>query len=173
VGGHCIGVDPYYLTYRAEKAGYHPQVILAGRRINDDAGERIARECVRLLMRNGRAAHCVTVLGLTFKENVPDIRNSKVVDIVRELRSHGIDVQVHDPMATSADAEHEYAIALTPEQSLKPADAVILAVTHQSYVAAGWPLITRLLRDGRGVVVDVKGTLDRAGAPEGVILWRM
>ena len=99
VGGHCIGVDPYYLTHRAERAGYHPQVILAGRRINDGVGQRIARECVRLLLRAGTSDATVTVLGLTFKEDVPDIRNSRVVDIVRELKSFGIKVQVHDPIA--------------------------------------------------------------------------
>jgi UDP-N-acetyl-D-galactosamine dehydrogenase len=102
VGGHCIGVDPYYLTHRAERSGYHPEVILAGRRMNDAMGARIARQCVRMIMKgNGRSSSeaCVTVLGLTFKENVPDIRNSKVVDIVRELQGFGIPVQAHDPVA--------------------------------------------------------------------------
>ena len=99
VGGHCIGVDPYYLTHRAEKAGYHPEVILAGRRINDLVGQRVAQECVRRLLRNGHGRERVTVLGLTFKENVPDIRNSKAVDVVRELSSFGLTVQVHDPLA--------------------------------------------------------------------------
>src|SRR5581483_8863422 len=101
VGGHCIGVDPYYLTYRAQKAGYHPEIILAGRRINDDMGPRVARECARLLSRRGISKPTVTVLGLTFKENVPDIRNTKVVDIVRELERFGVTVQVHDPLASA------------------------------------------------------------------------
>jgi UDP-N-acetyl-D-galactosamine dehydrogenase len=105
VGGHCIGVDPYYLTHRAERAGYHPQVILAGRRINDGVGQRVARECVRRLLRRGCANATVTVLGLTFKENVPDLRNSKVADIVRELTSFGLSTQVHDPLAVVEEAE--------------------------------------------------------------------
>jgi UDP-N-acetyl-D-glucosamine/UDP-N-acetyl-D-galactosamine dehydrogenase len=173
VGGHCIGVDPYYLTHRAERTGYHPQVILAGRQINDGVGQRIARECLRLLTRKGQAAPRVTVLGLTFKENVPDIRNSKVVDIVRELQSAGVTVQVHDPLANAADAEREYDIALLSEPDLAPADAVILAVAHDAYRSAAWPLVQRLLRDGRGVVIDVKAQLDRGVTPAGVTLWRM
>jgi UDP-N-acetyl-D-galactosamine dehydrogenase len=141
VGGHCIGVDPYYLTHRAEKAGYHPEVILAGRRINDSVGQRVAQECVRRLLRNGRAAERVTVLGLTFKEDVPDIRNAKAVDIVRELTSFGLTVQVHDPLAAPADAMHEYGLKLTEDAALAPADAVILAVPHQAYLAGGWRFV--------------------------------
>ena len=112
VGGHCIGVDPYYLTHRAERAGYHPEIILAGRRINDSMGERIARECLRGLLKRRRRAELVTVLGLTFKENVPDIRNSKVVDIVRELQSFGVPVQVHDPYADASEADRTYGITM-------------------------------------------------------------
>ena len=114
VGGHCIGVDPYYLTFRAEKAGYHPEIILAGRRINDGMGERVARECMRALLQRGRANPTVTILGMTFKENVPDIRNSKVIDIARELQRVGVDVQVADPLASSDDTVHEYGIKLVP-----------------------------------------------------------
>ena len=125
VGGHCIGVDPYYLTFRAEKAGYHPEIILAGRRINDSMGERIARECMRALMQHGRANPTVTILGMTFKENVPDIRNSKVIDIARELQRVGVDVQVADPLASSEETVHEYGIKLVPIESLRPADAVV------------------------------------------------
>ena len=110
VGGHCIGVDPYYLTDRAQKAGYHPDVILAGRRINDTMGVRIARECVRRLLKSGMRAEAVTVLGLTFKENVGDIRNSQSADMIRELQSFGIAVQVHDPLADAAAAMHEYGL---------------------------------------------------------------
>jgi UDP-N-acetyl-D-galactosamine dehydrogenase len=173
VGGHCIGVDPYYLTHRAEKAGYHPEVILAGRHINDGVGARIARECLRRLLRNGYRPERVTVLGLTFKEDVPDIRNSKVVDIVRELESFGMKVQVHDPMALPDEAAREYDIKLVAEDALAPADAVVLAVAHQPFLAAGWPLITRLLKNGRGIVMDVKAKLDRAEKPAGVELWRL
>ena len=173
VGGHCIGVDPYYLTYRAEKAGYHPQVILAGRRINDGMGQHVARECVRGLLRRKGAAGIVTVLGLTFKEDVPDTRNSKVVDIVRELESFGLRVQVADPMALPTDAEHEYGLTLTPLEALSPADAIILAVPHQSYIEGGWALVSKLLRGGEGLVLDVKSRLDRTQIPQKIELWRL
>jgi UDP-N-acetyl-D-glucosamine/UDP-N-acetyl-D-galactosamine dehydrogenase len=173
VGGHCIGVDPYYLTHRAEKAGYHPEVILAGRRINDDVGQRIARECARRLLRRGAVSASVIVLGLTFKENVPDIRNSKVPDIVNELRSFGVNVQVHDPLARADDAKQEYGIALMDVKSLSPADAVILAVAHEEYIIGGWPLVTGLLKGGEGIVLDVKSRLDRTTTPTGIELWRL
>jgi UDP-N-acetyl-D-galactosamine dehydrogenase len=171
VGGHCIGVDPYYLTYRAQKAGYHPDVILAGRRINDSIGVRVARECLRRLLKAGTQARQVTLLGLTFKENVVDIRNSRVIDIVREFQSFGITVQVHDPLADPSAALQEYGLVLhgNPE----PADAVVLAVAHDCYRASGWPLVTRLLKNGRGLVMDVKGVLDPLNKPAGVELWRL
>jgi UDP-N-acetyl-D-galactosamine dehydrogenase len=171
VGGHCIGVDPYYLTHRAERAGYHPEVILAGRRVNDGMGARIARECVRLMLQRGAARGLVTVLGLTFKENVPDIRNSKVVDIVRELESFGLRVQVHDPLAVASEAEREYGIELLPREALAQADALILAVPHATYIDGGWALVTGLLRDG-GAVIDVKTRLDRNAKPDNIDLWR-
>ena len=173
VGGHCIGVDPYYLTFRAEKAGYHPEVILAGRRINDGMGQRIARECIRGLLRRKTYGGVVTVLGLTFKENVPDTRNSKVIDIVRELQSFGLTVQLHDPMADAADAKHEYDITLTELEALQPADAVVLAVGHDLYIDGGWALIRRLLRGGGGIVLDVKTRLDRGSKPADIELWRL
>jgi UDP-N-acetyl-D-galactosamine dehydrogenase len=172
VGGHCIGVDPYYLTHRAEKAGFHPQIILSGRRVNDAVGKKVARECLRLLAARGSRAERVTVLGLTFKENVPDIRNSKVVDIIRELMAAGVTVQVHDPIASAAHARKEYGIELLPIEALQPADAVVLAVAHEAY-KAGWPTILPLLRDGKGVVIDVKAQLDRSAAPAGIALWRL
>ncbi len=173
VGGHCIGVDPYYLTFRAEKAGYHPEVILAGRRINDGMGQRVAKECIRGLLRKKGAGGIVTVLGLTFKEDVPDTRNSRVVDIVRELESFSIEVQVHDPLASPADAKHEYGLTITEFNQLRPADAVILAVAHGSYIEGGWPLIKRLLAGGSGLVFDVKMKLDRTSKPAGIELWRL
>lgn len=173
VGGHCIGVDPYYLTFRAEKAGYHPEIILAGRRINDNMGERIARECIRALMQHGRANPTVTILGMTFKENVPDIRNSKVIDIARELQRVGVAVQVTDPLASAEETAHEYGLKLTPLDSVRPADAVIVAVAHRDYMAGGWPLVAKLLKGGQGVVLDVKARLDRAKKPEGIDLWRL
>jgi UDP-N-acetyl-D-galactosamine dehydrogenase len=173
VGGHCIGVDPYYLTYRAEKAGYHPAIILAGRRINDGMGQWIAHETVRALTLRNCTNAVVTVLGMTFKENVPDIRNSKVIDIVRELERFGIRVQVHDPLALAEETKHEYGVALTAMDALAPADVVVLAVVHQDYVRDGWGLMTRLLKGGKGTVVDVKSRLDRAHKPEGIDLWRL
>lgn len=173
VGGHCIGVDPYYLTHRAEKAGHHPEIILAGRRINDGMGERVAGECIRLLAERGVGNPAVTILGMTFKENVPDIRNTKVIDIARELGRAGISVQIHDPIALPEETVREYGITLTPFESLRPADAVILAVAHSDYVAGGWPLVSKLLKAGQGVVLDVKSKLDRAGKPEGIDLWRL
>jgi UDP-N-acetyl-D-galactosamine dehydrogenase len=172
VGGHCIGVDPYYLTYRAEKAGYHPEVILAGRRINDEMGRRIARECIRGLLRRKGQSGTVTILGMTFKENVPDIRNSRVIDIVQELRSFGITVQIADPLADAGVVEEEYGVALTALEALQPADAVVLAVAHEHYLDGGWSLVQRLLRGGEGLVLDVKMKLDRATKPAAIELWR-
>ena len=172
VGGHCIGVDPYYLTFRAEKAGYHPEIILAGRRINDGMGTRVGRECMRALMQRGRANPTVTILGMTFKENVPDIRNSKVIDVVRELQRAGVDVQLTDPLASSDEAVQEHGISLIPIASLRPADAVVFAVAHKEYVAGGWPLIAKLLKDGEGIVLDIKAKLDRDKKPKGIDLWR-
>jgi len=173
VGGHCIGVDPYYLTYRAEQAGYHPEVILAGRRINDGMGRRIARECIRGLLRRKGRGGTVTVLGMTFKENIPDTRNSRVIDIVRELQSFGVEVQVADPLANPQAVSQEYGISLTGLDALQPADAVVLAVAHDRYIDAGWPLIQQLLHDGTGLVLDVKLKLDRSSQPAGIELWRL
>lgn len=173
VGGHCIGVDPYYLTHRAERAGYHPEVILAGRRINDNVGQRVALACMQALFKRQRSNATVTILGITFKENVPDTRNSKVADIVRELKAANVMVQVHDPLASPAEAKHEYGIELMAKDALKPADAVILAVSHDNYVSGGWPLIASLLRDGEGLAFDVKSVLDRATKPPSIELWRL
>ena len=173
VGGHCIGVDPYYLTYRAEKAGYHPEVILAGRRINDSMGRLVARECIRGLLRRKGRSGMVTILGMTFKENVPDIRNSRVIDIVRELQKFGVSIQIADPLANAEAVAHEYDVALTNLEALQPADAVILAVAHDRYISGGWPLIQQLLHGGSGLVLDVKMKLDRSSQPAGVELWRL
>jgi UDP-N-acetyl-D-galactosamine dehydrogenase len=173
VGGHCIGVDPYYLTHRAEKAGHHAQVILSGRHINDGMGGFIARETVKALMSRGCAANpLITILGLTFKEDVPDVRNTRVVDIVAELKSFGARVQVTDTMADPAEVTREYGLSLTPFAELAPADAVILAVSHRAYREQGWD-IARLLKGGTGFVADVKGCLDRAKKPAGIDLWRL
>jgi UDP-N-acetyl-D-galactosamine dehydrogenase len=172
VGGHCIGVDPYYLTYRAERAGYQPQVILAGRRLNDQMGAWIARECVKNLLSND-GGKVVVILGITFKENVPDIRNSKVIDIIAELHSFGVDVHIADPLANSEECQREYNVTLTPLADLPPADAIILAVGHDEYQRAGWPLVTKRLKSSGGLVMDIKAFLDRANAPPNVRHWRM
>ncbi|MCF8479040.1 MAG: nucleotide sugar dehydrogenase [Rhodospirillum sp.] len=175
VGGHCIGVDPYYLTHRAQKAGYNAEVILSGRRINDGMGAFVARDVARHLMRRAGdgGQPVVTILGLTFKENVPDIRNTRVVDIIAELESFGARVQVVDPQADPTECQREYGLVPTREADLLPADAVVLAVSHAEFVARGWSLITGCLRGGQGFVADIKGTLDRDTTPEGVTLWRL
>src|SRR5262249_2671318 len=153
------------------KAGYHPDVILAGRRINDSIGVRVAREGLRRLLKSGNQAERVTVLGMTFKENVVDIRNSQVIDIIREFQSFGTIVQVHDPLADDAAVVCECGLVWQREPI--PADVVVLAVAHDSYRTSGWPLIMRLLKNGRGLVVDVKCALDRLAKPPGIELWRL
>ena len=170
VGGHCIGVDPYYLTHRAERAQYHPEVILAGRRINDGFSEVVARECLRLLGANGRKR--VGVLGLAFKENVPDVRNSKVAALVRALEAGGAEVRVCDPVADPLLSLREHGIELRKLEELAPSDAVILAVPHEPFRKEGWAAATRALGGPRGIVLDVKACLDRAAKPPGVTLWR-
>lgn len=175
VGGHCIGVDPYYLTHKAEMIGYIPQVILAGRRINDSMGKYIAQQAVREMILAGHNVldARVTVLGLTFKEDCPDLRNSRVIDIIRELEGYGVQLQISDPMADEKEARHEYGVALTPLDRLLPASAVIVAVAHQAYRGMT-PDQLAALTLGRPVVLDVKGIFDRqALADAGIRLWRL
>ncbi len=136
-------------------------------------GQRIARECIRGLLRRKSNGGVVTVLGLTFKEDVPDTRNSRVVDVIRELQSFGLTVQVSDPMADPADAMHEYGVKLIDFASLRPADAVIMAVAHKTYVDGGWPMMQKLLTSGHGLVLDVKMKLERSKLPAGIELWRL
>jgi UDP-N-acetyl-D-glucosamine/UDP-N-acetyl-D-galactosamine dehydrogenase len=157
VGGHCIGVDPYYLTHKAEQLGYIPQVILAGRRINDAMGPYVARQAVKEMIKRGHSIQDgnVIVLGLTFKENVPDLRNSKVIDVIRELKSFGMKVHVHDPMCTTEEAEHEYGISLSQFEDLPKSAGVILAVNHQEYLQGGAALMQSLMLP-KAVFVDVK-----------------
>jgi UDP-N-acetyl-D-glucosamine/UDP-N-acetyl-D-galactosamine dehydrogenase len=174
VGGHCIGVDPFYIAYKAEEVGYHPHVIQSGRRVNDSMGVYVANRVARSIMRRAGNGHpVVTVLGVTFKENVPDIRNTRVVDIVRELEDFGIAVQLHDPEADSDLLQEEYQLALTPLEKLQPADAVVLAVGHASYRTGGWSLVKTLLKADGGFVADVPALLDRKSTPQGVTLWRL
>jgi UDP-N-acetyl-D-galactosamine dehydrogenase len=175
VGGHCIGVDPYYLTHKAELLGHHPEVILAGRRINDAMGPHIARKTVQQMIHCGRniKGARVNVLGLTFKENVPDIRNSKVVDILRELAEFGVETYVHDPLASADDALHEYGVKLCEWDRLPAADALILAVPHRKLLALPLAqLQQKVVRNG--CVIDVKSVLDAdALRREGLRVWRL
>ena len=160
VGGHCIGVDPYYLTYRAEIVGYHPQIILAGRRINDGMGKFIGEKTVKLMIKAGISIKGakVNVLGLTFKENCSDLRNSKVTDIIYELKSYGIEVTVHDPLASAEEAKNEYNIVLAQLSDLPKADAVVIAVAHDMFAQQLESLLLNMLRPD-GFVVDVKSVL--------------
>ena len=175
VGGHCIGVDPYYLTHKADMLGYHPQVILAGRRINDGMGKYVAEQTVKEMIAAGSSIKgaSVIVLGLTFKENCPDLRNSKVIDVIRELQSYGCKVHVHDPVAASAEAEHEYGVQLEHWDDLPVADAIVAAVAHSEYLEMSLPALLGKLTPG-GVFSDVKSSYDPAALLEaGVRLWRL
>jgi len=166
VGGHCIGVDPYYLTFKAESLGYHPEMILAGRRINDAMGKVIAERVVKMLIRADRKVNGarVAVLGLTFKENVPDLRNTRVVDIVRELEDYGIAVSVHDPLADPEEARHYYGISLLALDELQGSEAVIVAVMHRHYRELGLERIAALCGGRPALVLDVKSGFDRKQA---------
>ncbi len=175
VGGHCIGVDPYYLTHKAEMLGYHPEVILAGRRINDDMGKFIAEQTIKELIRSGHPVKGakVNVLGLTFKEDVPDLRNSRVIDVIRELSSYGVEVQVHDPVTNPREAMHEYGIKLVSWNALPSADALIAAVAHKQFVGMSTgELATKLMP--QGCFMDVKARFDATALRSaGFSVWRL
>jgi UDP-N-acetyl-D-galactosamine dehydrogenase len=176
VGGHCIGVDPYYLTFKAESIGYHPEMILAGRRINDGMGKYIAERVVKLMIQEGKQINRtrVGVLGITFKEDVPDLRNTRVVDIVAELLSYGIDVVATDPLADSGEAKAYYDIDLQELDALDGADALVLAVSHKTYRDMGLAGLARLCGGNRPMIMDVKSVFDPQDAEEqGVIYWRL
>ena len=177
VGGHCIGVDPYYLTFKAEEMGYHPEVILAGRRINDNMGKYVAECTVKRLIKLGRRVCCarVGILGFTFKENVPDLRNTRVVDVIRELRDYNFTVLVHDPQADPDEALHEYGQQLSPLDELVDLDAVILAVGHDAYAAlAPQDLLHRFSTPEQALVMDVKGFFDPTALRQaGIAYWRL
>ena len=175
VGGHCIGVDPYYLTHKAQKLGYHPEVILAGRRINDGMGKFVAEQTIKQLVRNGHPikGKPIIVLGLTFKEDCPDLRNSRVIDVIRELESYGAKVVVHDPVADTREAQHEYGINLVAWDALPKAGAIVVAVNHREFK-------TRTIGDflskleSKGVITDVKSMLDPVAFTQaGVDIWRL
>jgi UDP-N-acetyl-D-galactosamine dehydrogenase len=176
VGGHCIGVDPYYLTFKAEAIGYHPEMILAGRRINDGMGKYVAERIVKVLIRDGRRVRGarVGILGLTFKEDVPDLRNTRVVDIITELSDYGIEVRVSDPLADPDEARRYYAVDITPFESLGPLDGVVVAVTHNAYRLKGLDAVAGLCRNGSPLIFDLKGVFDPIEAKEkGIVYWRL
>lgn len=175
VGGHCIGVDPYYLTHKAQKLGYHPEVILAGRRINDGMGKFVAEQTIKQLIRNGHPIKdCpIIVLGLTFKEDCPDLRNSRVIDVIRELESYGAKVIVHDPVANPAEAKHEYGVELVSWKDLPISGAIVAAVNHKEFKAR--PISDYLSKlDKNGIITDVKSMFKPAEvAAVGIDLWRL
>lgn len=176
VGGHCIGVDPYYLTYRAEMFGYHSQVILAGRRINDDMGKYIAENCVKRLIAADKTVRWakVAILGFTFKENCPDTRNTKVIDIVKELNEYEIKPLIADPEADAAEAKKLYNIQFTDMQEIRGADAVIIAVAHKEFTKMKMDDIEQLYGNGKRVLLDIKGLLNREEYEKaGYSYWRL
>jgi UDP-N-acetyl-D-galactosamine dehydrogenase len=176
VGGHCIGVDPYYLTFKAEAMGYHPEMILAGRRINDGMGKHVAERAVKMLIAAGKHVRGarVAVLGITFKEDVPDLRNTKVVDIISELKDYGVDVLINDPLADMEEARQYYGVELQPLDVIEDADAVILAVTHREYREIGLKKISGLCTDSHAPFIDVKGCFSPQEAQKlGLRYWRL
>ena len=175
VGGHCIGVDPYYLTHKAEQLGHHPEIILAGRHINDYTGKFIARKVVKDMMREGMEMKdaVITIFGFTFKENVPDIRNTRVIDMVEELESYGLTVQVTEAYAKPEEVKQFYNIDLIDQKDLKPTDAIIFAVPHDKYLEKEWSLFEDLHKSKSTLVFDVKGKLERKEKPNSIVLRRL
>ncbi len=176
VGGHCIGVDPYYLTYKAEMEGYHSQVILAGRRINDDMGKYVAESCVKRLIANDRPVKGakVAVLGFTFKENCPDTRNTRIIDIVKELSEYSVETVVADPAADADEAKRLYGIEFVDMNDIKDCDAVILAVAHEQFKELPLTYFDGLYSEGAKVMLDIKGTLDKKACEEASYeYWRL
>lgn len=175
VGGHCIGVDPYYLTHKAQKLGYQPEVILAGRRINDGMGKFVAEQTIKMMVRAGHPIkeRPIIILGLTFKENCPDLRNSRVIDVIRELESYGAKVVVHDPVADAGEAHHEYGVDLVAWEELPKAAAIVAAVNHREYKELPVSEFLSKLENG-GVIADVKSMLDaKSFAQAGIDVWRL
>lgn len=176
VGGHCIGVDPYYLTYKAEMLGYHSQIILSGRRINDDMGKYVAENCVKNLIKADKTVKNarVAILGFTFKENCPDTRNTKIIDIVNELKEYGITPVITDPVADADEAKRLYDVEFVPMESIKDMDAVILAVAHESFSTFTVGDLDKLFGKGQKVLLDIKGILDRDEYEQaGYSYWRL
>jgi len=176
VGGHCIGVDPYYLTYKAEMLGYHSQVILAGRRINDDMGKYVAENIVKKLIAEGKTVRDskVAILGFTFKENCPDTRNSKVIDIVNELREYSIEPVIADPQADAAEAKHLYGIEFAEVSTVKDMDAVVVAVAHDEFKSYTIKDMDSFFKDENKICIDVKGIFNRKEFEQaGYCYWRL
>ncbi len=176
VGGHCIGVDPYYLTYKAESLGYHSQVILAGRRINDDMGKYVAENVIKNLIKSDKRVNNakVAILGITFKENCPDTRNSKVYDIVKELREYGVEPVIADPQADAAEAKHLYNIDLADISEVKDMDAVVVAVSHDCFANLDEKTVASFFGEGQKVLVDIKGIFNRKEYENsGYNYWRL
>ncbi len=176
VGGHCIGVDPYYLTYKAEEVGYHSQIILSGRRINDDMGRYVAESCVKQMIQLSKPVKGarVAILGFTFKENCPDTRNSKVFDIVKELREYGIEPVIADPQADAAEAERLYGIKMSPISDVKDMDAVILAVAHKEFAGLSVADVDKYFGDDKKLLLDIKGVFNKKEyEAAGYRYWRL
>ena len=176
VGGHCIGIDPYYLTYKAEMLGYHSQIILAGRKINDDMGKYVAENVVKSLIKAGKAVKNakVAIIGFTFKENCPDTRNTKIFDIVKELREYGIDPLITDPIADKEEAKKLYGVDFVNVDEVKQMDAVVFAVAHEQFTAMNMQDLDALYAEGRKILIDVKGVFDRKiYETAGYLYWRL
>ena len=176
VGGHCIGVDPYYLTYKAEQLGYHSQIILSGRRINDDMGKYVAESAIKNLIKAGKAVKGakIAILGFTFKENCPDTRNTKIIDIVKELREYGIEPVIADPVADAAEAERLYGVKFVDMNTIENVDAVILAVAHTEFSEFTIEIMEKFFAEGKKVLLDLKGLLNRKEYEEaGYSYWRL
>ena len=176
VGGHCIGVDPYYLTYKAEQLGYHSQIILSGRRINDDMGKYVAESTVKNLIKADKTVKGarVAILGFTFKENCPDTRNTKIIDIIKELREYGIEPIVADPIADKEEAKRLYDIEFVNMSDIKEMDAIILAVSHNEFASLKREIMDQLFGTGKKVLLDIKGLLSRKEYEEaGYSYWRL
>lgn len=176
VGGHCIGIDPYYLTYKAEQIGYHSQIILAGRKINDDMGKYVAENTLKQLIKADRQIKgCkVVIMGITFKENCPDIRNSKVMDIINELKEYGIEVKVVDPLAEEKEVEREYGIKLNKLEDITDVDAVIFAVPHEKFKNISLKDLNKIYKDDKLVLIDIKGMFNKKEAEDlNYLYWRL
>jgi len=176
VGGHCIGVDPYYLTYKAEQIGYHSQIILAGRKINDEMGKYVVENALKQLIKaNRQIKECrVLVMGITFKENCPDIRNSKVIDIINELKEYGIEVRVVDPLAEESEVQKEYGIKLSKLKNVTDVDAVIFAVPHEKFKNITLKDLKKIYKDNKLVLIDIKGIFNRKEAEDlNYLYWRL